>query len=113
MQARNRTRVELRSVGRATGNVSTNKIGVAALEVGGKHDMALVDAIAKSRSESFDLLLDALAHVERGPIRNVAVCPERLLSARRARRVESARLHHEHVRLFRRAALPSLALALC
>ncbi len=54
------------------------------------------DAIAHPRREALDLAEDAIGHVDGGPVRHVAVGPQRVLAGRRARGIEEALLRDEH-----------------
>ena len=87
-------RVQLRDVRRTAGNIASDEIRV--LKVRREHGVTLVDAVAKPRSESLDLSLDTVSHVNDRSIRHMTVCPQRMSSCGRARRIEPAGLNREH-----------------
>ena len=58
--------------------------------------MAREHDVAETRCEPFELRLDRVGHVDRGPVRYVAVRPERVLARRSARVVEQALLRDEY-----------------
>src|SRR5512132_2401274 len=60
--------------------------------------MAGQNTIAKTGSESLDLRLDALRHVELAVEGNMAVRPERVLTTRRSRFIEQTLLRDQHER---------------
>src|SRR2546421_4918759 len=60
--------------------------------------MARQDAVAKTRSETFDLGFDALCHIESRSMRDVAIGPYCMLSFRCACRIKQALLGKQHKR---------------
>src|SRR5262245_58506549 len=109
-EARDRPSVKLGEVSGTTCDVAADKVGVAALQIRGRHDTRFLDAVAKPRSVSLDLSLDPFAHVDRRAVRHVAIRPKRMLAWRRTARIEHAWLRHEHVRPLAVTAFPRRAL---
>src|SRR5215213_11207394 len=97
MKTRDGARIELREICRTAGDIASDEVRVHPLEIRREHDTALVDAVSKPRCKPLDLRLHSLAHVDGRAVRHVAVRPQRVLSVRSTRRIESARLHYEHV----------------
>ena len=60
----------------------------------------------KPGREAFNLLFDALGHIEGGAMRDMAVGPGGVFAIRGARRVEEAVLHEQHVGSFGMLSLP-------
>ncbi len=73
-------------------------------------DGACEHPVAKPGSEPLDLRLDALPHVYGRGGRHVTVRPGRVLTSRRARRIEEARLDEQDERTIGNLAAPDLVL---
>ena len=56
--------------------------------------------IAKTGRESLDLRFDLVRHIGAAAERNMAVCPERVLTTRRSRFIEQTLLRDQHKRAF-------------
>src|SRR2546421_6382861 len=74
------------------GDVSTDIVGIAQLELGGPEAAAGEHQVAKPSSEALDLPLDGIGEVARPAVGNVAVGPQRVLPLRRPGVVEQAGL---------------------
>src|SRR5207244_13582714 len=105
----NRTGEELAQIGSTSVNVAANQIRVLLFNLLAIHRMAEENAFAKAGSEAFDLLFDALGHIERGTVGNVAVSPSRMLAFWSAGWIEKTRLREQHKGPFRRFALGDFA----
>ena len=94
------SRNQLRQICCAAVDVAACQIWIRFLEISTTHFVAREDAIAKTGSESLDLRLNALRHVDLAVEWNMAVCPERVLPARGASFVKKALLRDQHKRAF-------------
>jgi hypothetical protein len=70
------------------------------------------DEVAETGCKPLDLPLDAVGHVLRRSVRDVAVRPSGVMTGGRARRVEHALLRDEHEGLLSRPPLPDRSLVL-
>jgi len=77
-------RVQLAQVLDTTNNVPAYVIGVVGLQLRSIARMASQHQVTKARCVAFDLRLDRLRHVNRGPVRDVAVRPGGVLPMRSA-----------------------------
>src|ERR1043166_6630222 len=75
--------------------------------------MARENTTAKSGSETRDLRLDRVRHVDLGTERHVAVSPKRMLAARRARFIKQTLLRNENKRPLRNFSIRHVALRVC
>src|SRR6185369_2492762 len=94
-ETRDRTREDLAEVVGASGDVAADVVLVVPFEIGGSEDAAREDPLAEARREALDLRFDAIGHVVRAAVRDVAVGPAGLLAVGRARAVEEALLRDE------------------
>src|SRR3954454_4393366 len=97
MQRQDRARHELAEVGEPTVDVATEIVGVVLLHGRRAHDVSLDDAVTEAGSESFDLRLDGIGHVDRRTVGDMAVPPTGLPTLGRAGAVELAGLPVEDV----------------
>ena len=86
---------------RAAGDVPADVVGVHRLLLRRGPGVPRQHQVGEPGGEPLDLGLDPRGHVHRGPRRDVAVGPQRVLAAGRPARVGDARLDHEHVRRLR------------
>ena len=79
-------------VHRATGNISTDEIGVHFFEGRGGEDAASQYGGPEPGGEALDLCFESLQHVECRAVRDVAVRPGSVASRWGARAIEQTRL---------------------
>ena len=94
------SRNQLRQICCAAVDVAACQIWIRFLEISSTHFVAGEDAIAKTGSESLDLRLNALRHVDLAVEWNMAVRPKRVLPARGASFVKKTLLRDQHKRTF-------------
>ena len=92
------SRNQLRQVRCAAVDVAAGQIRIRSSEISGTHLVAGEDAIAKTGRESLDLRFDLIRHIRAAAERNMAVRPERVLTARRSRFIEQTLLRDQHER---------------
>src|ERR1039458_6693300 len=85
--------------------ISAEKISVHGFKHRRRGCLASEHAIAEAGSESFNLRLDAVGHVDRGRVGHVAVRPECVLVLWCARGIEKAGLRNEHEGAFGMSAM--------
>ena len=93
-------REELPGVLHSAVDVSADVVGVVLFKLRGSECVARQDEVAKAGGETFDLGLDALAHIEGRASGDVTIGPGGVFSLWRARRVEQALLGEQYERLF-------------
>jgi hypothetical protein len=91
--------------------VASDQVWVVALERGRIEHAAREDAIAKTWGEAFHLLLDSLAHVDCGSVRDVAVGPGGVVAFGSAGGIEQAGLDQDDERALDDFSAPGRAFA--
>ena len=100
-----RTQKHLRQILNAARDVATDEVWIVKFEIGGAHDTARENTVAKSGRESFNLPFYGVAHVDGGSVGDMAIRPECVLTRGCAGGVKQRRLRDERERLFRVAAV--------
>src|SRR6266567_8544449 len=90
----------------APGDVAADEVRVLAFQVARIPRRAGENTLTEAGREAFDLSLDALAHVERRSVWNMAVHPGGVLTGGRARFVEHALLREQDKGAFRVPSFP-------
>src|ERR1051326_885141 len=101
-----RAREELRDDRSAAIDVAADEVRIKSFHLRGRERTACENARAKAWCETFNLILDAIGHIDRRTVWDVTIGPQRVLTFRRARRVEQRRLREQHERTIRTLPLP-------